>query len=365
MRARRFGPLLALALLGGCVALLQSGPAASRTDASPVMRVDYRFDGVRGSRPPNIVETRIVGKGRLEFDTSPVEGASKRASRATGRIVVELDVLDVERPRTVRLTLDVHTAEYATNPRKGTTTIALFFRVVKTANTTGTDYECSRDAGGRLDIGRSATQVAYDLILSSCGLRGLRQQVPIGRNSRVHVTFDPKCLRTTQARKPLCTGKTTGPPKPPAKPKPPAAAGTFTLVPGLTEVKNARPPELTVDAAGQTAVWDHTGQFGGAGKGGEWRVDFKWNVPQTLTPGKSSSLTLGLQVSNVRPEQPILFQIGARAYDFKQVIDLPYPNPAGLTKSFSIPVSMSYKDYKELFVIVDVVGAEVIYHYKK
>jgi hypothetical protein len=153
-------------------------------------------------------------------------------------------------------------------------------------------------------------------------------------------------------------------PKPPA---PPTQAGAFNLVAGLTEVKNANPPELTVNAGG-TAVWNHTGEFGGAGKGGEWRVDFTWKVPQTLTPGKSSSLTLGLQVSNVRPEQPILFQIGARAPDFKQVLDINYPNPAGDSKTYAIPVSAGWKDaktVKELVVIIDVVGAEVVYHYRR
>jgi hypothetical protein len=153
-------------------------------------------------------------------------------------------------------------------------------------------------------------------------------------------------------------------PKPPA---PPTQAGAFTLVSGLTEVKNPNAPELTVNTGG-TAVWDHTGQFGGAGKGGEWRVDFTWKVPQTLTPGQSSSLTLGLQVSNVQPEQPILFQIGARAPDFKQIVDVHYPNPAGASKTFSIPVSAGWKDaktVKELIVIIDVVSAEVIYHYRR
>jgi hypothetical protein len=147
-------------------------------------------------------------------------------------------------------------------------------------------------------------------------------------------------------------------------PAPATQARSFKLVPSLTEVKNPNAPEVTINAAGGTAVWDHTGQFGGAGKGGEWRVDFTFKVPQTFTPGRSSSLTLGLQVSNVRPEQPILFQIGARALDFKQALDVHYPNPAGASKSFAIPVSPSSKGLKELFVIVDVVSAEVIFHYR-
>ena len=159
----------------------------------------------------------------------------------------------------------------------------------------------------------------------------------------------------------------TAPPrcKAPRPPAPPTAAGAFTLVPSLTEVKNPNAPELTINAAGRTAVWDHTGQFGGAGKGGEWRVDFNWKVPQTLTPGKSSPISLGLQISNVRPEQPILLQIGARAPDFKRSLDVNYPNPTGASKMYAIPVSAGWKDVKELVVIIDLVSAEVIYHYRR
>jgi hypothetical protein len=51
-------------------------------------------------------------------------------------------------------------------------------------------------------------------------------------------------------------------------------------------VANPNAPELTIDAAGGKAVWDHTGANGGAGKGGEWKVTYTWKVPGTLTPGK-------------------------------------------------------------------------------
>ena len=171
--------------------------------------------------------------------------------------------------------------------------------------------------------------------------------------------------RSTQGRMQLATVSSWCKRPVPKAPVPPTQAGSFTLVPSLTEVKNPNAPELTIKAAGGTAVWDHTGQYGGAGKGGEWRVDFTFKVPQTLTPGKSSSLTLGLQVSNVQPQQPLLLQIGARAPDFKRIVDVHYPNPAGASKTFAIPVSAGYKDFKELLVIVDVVSAEVIYHYRR
>ena len=176
---------------------------------------------------------------------------------------------------------------------------------------------------------------------------------PVGSGTMVLVE------RETQGTATKCKAK------PKAKPTPSPAAGSFRLIASLTEVKNPNAPELTVNAAAGTAVWDHTGQYGGAGKGGEWKVAFRFVVPQTLTPGKSSSLTLGLQVSNVQPQQPILFQIGARAPDFKQILNVHYPNPAGASKTFAIPISAGYKDFKELLVIADVVSAEVIYHYRR
>jgi hypothetical protein len=145
----------------------------------------------------------------------------------------------------------------------------------------------------------------------------------------------------------------------------PGKTGAFTLVRSLTEVKNPNAPELTIDAAGGQATWDHTGPYGGAGKGGEWKVEYTFDVPQTLTPGKTSSVTARMNVSSVQPEQPILFQMGVRAPDFAQAFDLHYPNPASGSKTFKIPISASYKDAKDLFVIVSFVSAEVVYHYRR
>jgi hypothetical protein len=141
--------------------------------------------------------------------------------------------------------------------------------------------------------------------------------------------------------------------------------GSFALVPSLTEVKNPNAPELKIAAGGGTAVWDHTGPYGGAGKGGEWKVTYAFNVPGALTPGKSSSVTAGMTVSDVQPEQPILFQMGVRAPDFAQALNINYPNPASISKTFTIPISASYKTAKELFIVVGVVSAEVIYHYRR
>jgi hypothetical protein len=44
--------------------------------------------------------------------------------------------------------------------------------------------------------------------------------------------------------------------------------------------------------------------------------------PQRITPGTKATVTVGIEVSNVNPEQPIGFQIGVRAPDFAQAYSL-------------------------------------------
>jgi hypothetical protein len=148
----------------------------------------------------------------------------------------------------------------------------------------------------------------------------------------------------------------------PATPRPPQA-GTFVLT--STKVSNPNAPELTIDAAGGKAIWDHTGQYGGAGKGGEWRVDYTFKVPKTLTAGKRFAITLGLAVSNAVPVQPLLMQIGARSPDFVDSVSVNYPNPASASKTFSVPLSAGYKAYKDIAVIVGFVSAEVTFVYHR
>jgi hypothetical protein len=168
-----------------------------------------------------------------------------------------------------------------------------------------------------------------------------------------------------QAQKKHCDALRQGTkPPPPKPPAPPTQAGSFALVGSLTEVKNPNAPEVTIDAAGGKAVWDHTGKFGGAGKGGEWKAEYTFELPQTLTPGKSSSVTLGIKVSNVQPEQPNSYQITALAPDFAQALNLSYPNPAEISKTFTIPISASLKDANEITITIGVVSAQVIYHYR-
>lgn len=133
---------------------------------------------------------------------------------------------------------------------------------------------------------------------------------------------------------------------------------TLTLVPSLTKITNPNAPELTIDAAGGIAVWDHPRD------GGQWKVRYTFKVPQRITAGKKAKVTVGMQVSNVNPEQPILFQMGVRAPDFAQAFSIHYPNPASGSKTFKIPISASYSA-KELTIIISFVSAEVTYVYRR
>jgi hypothetical protein len=150
-----------------------------------------------------------------------------------------------------------------------------------------------------------------------------------------------------------------------APPAPTGQAGSFVLAPQLTEVKNPNAPELKIEATAGTADWNHTGQYGGAGNGGDWMVHYTFRVPGTLIAGKSASITLGLAASNVNPVQPNTFQISALAPDFAQALSITYPNPASLSKPYTVPISAGYKDAKEITITIGVVSAQVVYHYKR
>ena len=121
----------------------------------------------------------------------------------------------------------------------------------------------------------------------------------------------------------------------------------------------------TINAAAGTALWNHTGIYGGAGKGGEWKVEYTFKVPRTLSPGKSASISLSLKASDLKPEQPLSVEMSATAPDFKRTLSINYPNPAEASKVFTFPISAGYKDFKEIEIRVGVLSAEVIYTYQR
>ena len=147
------------------------------------------------------------------------------------------------------------------------------------------------------------------------------------------------------------------------RPAPTSQAGTFALA--STKVSNPNAPELTIDAAGGTAVWDHTGVNGGAGKGGEWKVTYTLEGPADADR-RQIELDLALAHGEQRqPVQPLLVQMGARAPDFVQALSINYPNPASASKTYTVPLAEDQKDSKEVVVIVSVVSAEITYTYHR
>jgi hypothetical protein len=162
--------------------------------------------------------------------------------------------------------------------------------------------------------------------------------------------------RSTQAAGAKCA-------KPAAKPTTTTSGATFTLT--NTKVTNPNAPELTINAAAGTATWDHTGPYGGAGKGGEWKVEYTFKVPRTLTAGKSASVSLALKAVLVEPVQPLSVGMSARAPDFRQDLSINYPNPAQASKTYTVPISSGYKDFKDIVIVVSVVSAEITFTYHR
>lgn len=81
--------------------------------------------------------------------------------------------------------------------------------------------------------------------------------------------------------------------------------------------------------------------------------------------GKSFSLSLALVVTDVVPVQPLLIEFGARAPDFVGRASAHYPSPPSDSKTFSVPLSAGYKDFKEIVIIVGINSAEVTYVYRR
>jgi hypothetical protein len=146
------------------------------------------------------------------------------------------------------------------------------------------------------------------------------------------------------------------------------AAGAFVLAPAKSKVTDAWGASLTINnsGAGGTADWNHTGQYGGAGNGGDWVVKFSWKVPERLVPGQSQSITIGLDVISENPPQQNSYQMSAFAPDFAQAISITYPKQTSLSKTFTVPLHADYGGggTKELTVSVSFIGSGVAYQYE-
>jgi hypothetical protein len=342
MRGRRFrnGVKAGLvALAAACAVALLAGPASSRTAASPVFRADWRVTGVTGKRPPNIVEIRLAGKGRYTFFRSPAD-VVEDADNSSGVLVVEYDVL-TPTPKTASLTFRVTSGRIAlaalypgAHPND---VVYASLKLVNRENTVGTVANCPLGTNGEFALFKGERQ-GYQLVVHDCAIDVL-QRANLGSNSRVHVTIDPKCLRTVAARKPLCGSK----------------AATFKLV--RTEVKNAAPGFLTIDPAGSAK---YTSPPGGA----VIKTSYLWKVPSTLVTGSSAKVSVGITVS-IEPSQLLAQQITVIAPDFRKDVPVNFPDHPSAVGNFTIPIAASLASSSELTITIGIDQGQVIYHYRK
>jgi len=330
------------------VALLP-GTAAPAGALSPVARVDLSFDAVGGKRPPNIVETRIAGEARLSFNSAPRDNSDEDADAASGKIVVEIDVL-TPHPQTLRVVLKVTGGSYE-RKSSGDSQAQLLVSIVRAEDGDGDQLKgCPAASRGLVTVRRTASRASYVLQLAACDLR-FGQVASAGPNSRVHVSFSPKCLRSTAGRKASC-GDRTGKPKPKSP-----AAGTFRLV--RAEVTNAAPNELKINAPAGTARWDHCCDGGG------WKAVYRFKVPKTLVAGRTATVSVSLRFESVEPKQPLGLQISVLAPDFRKDLPIHFPERPSGSATYKVPISAGYATAGELTIVIGFEQGQVIYHYRR
>jgi hypothetical protein len=135
---------------------------------------------------------------------------------------------------------------------------------------------------------------------------------------------------------------------------------TFSLQSGLTKMTNTHQSELTIDPSGMSAHLDNS-KSGGA----VWKIDYSWEVPRTITPGKSYTITLHDKILSVTPDQPLGDQINALAPDFAQAIQAHWPEKPDVSKTFTVPLAASQKDSGDIAITIGFVSSGVTYHYRK
>ena len=147
----------------------------------------------------------------------------------------------------------------------------------------------------------------------------------------------------------------------PASDDPRAATfATFERDNSLTTVSNPSPQEVTVYPDEQRAVWDH------CCTGGGWKVAYDWTVPTILLTDDQAEVELGMQVSNVNPEQRLYFQMSMLAPDKTDALGFTYPDKSADKKVVQFPISASYESSDTLTITIrEVGGAEITYVYKR
>jgi hypothetical protein len=136
------------------------------------------------------------------------------------------------------------------------------------------------------------------------------------------------------------------------------APGTFSLVESATEVSNNQGSHLTIDPAAGTAYWNNCCD------GARWKIQYRFEVPRTITPGRVARITTALRFISVEPDQPLGLDITARAPDFAKQLIVNYPSRVSDSVTYEYVPLESTRDMKDFFIIINFASSEVRYHYR-
>jgi hypothetical protein len=141
-------------------------------------------------------------------------------------------------------------------------------------------------------------------------------------------------------------------------PTPPPSGVTFSLQSSLTEVHKFH-GNLTMDAVAKTAHVDQ----------GIVTYDENWTIPDTLTPGKQASVTLGLDVTNTG-QTPctgcynVGISVTAQGLNEQLLLDISKQLKGEKTYTWTIPEGLTSAD--DLTIQIHTYeSSSIIYHYRK
>lgn len=181
--------------------------AAARAAEPPGFTVDFSFTSVGGKRPPNIVEIRRAGRGKLSFADEPLHEEWINAESVTGTVAYEVDVLTPE-PRTEQIRLKVVKGRYRQLEASASDKVVGESAELGVEVVSSTLKTCE-GAKGTLSISYDSEEKSRGVRVSlRCGGAPIVEGQTAGssRNSRIHITFSASCVRgpSSAARQATC-----------------------------------------------------------------------------------------------------------------------------------------------------------------
>ena len=136
-----------------------------------------------------------------------------------------------------------------------------------------------------------------------------------------------------------------------------ASSVKFTRDDTRTTVSN---PYSDMTIEGTRATTDHCCD------GGKWKVVWGWEVPEEMTPGEGTAVTLSISVENHEPpDARHYFQMEFFAPDTAQALGVQYPDQRADSKQFNFPISAGYSTADHLEIAINIGSARITYFYKK